>query len=83
MCPAFIAPIKPNFVLSLVLSISSCETLVNNRVINFPFAESVFISSTAQAIFFLHYLFFPSKILINSQQLPKCISLNELSFSTI
>ena len=47
MCPCLIAPDKPILVLSLVLSISFCDTLIIILVIIFPLAVVVLISSFA------------------------------------
>ena len=45
--PDFIAPVKPNFVLSDTISISNWDNTVSIRTKNLPLAVEVFTSSTS------------------------------------
>ena len=79
--PDFIAPVKPNFVLSDTISISNWDNTVSIRTKNLPLAEDVFTSSTSsydknKKIFIfsivspiIKNLYFISKITYSSQQI--------------
>ena len=75
MCPSFIAPTIPNFVLSETLSISNCDNTVSILTKNLPFAVDVFISSIAHSK--LHS-YFSSSVINTSKSLTLLVSLSNL-----